>query len=54
MDSLPTVLNPTEPQINDIQDISGGFSPTSNKEPVYMKPERTLSEIVPLKNETEK
>ena len=37
-----------EKESNIIQDISGGFSPTSCKDPVYMKSENILSEVVPL------
>ena len=41
-----------ESQLDDIPDISGGFSPTTSKEPIYIKPENTLSEVLPLKNDT--
>ena len=37
---------------NNFNDISGGFSPTTNKEPIYVKSENTLSEFIPLKNES--
>lgn len=49
-------ISKMDSQLNEIPDISGGFSPTTNKEPIYIKPdiksENTLSEILPLKNDT--
>lgn len=35
-------------ELNNVEDVSGGFSPTSSKDPVFMNPENILSEVVPL------
>jgi len=49
-------ISKMDSQLNEIPDISDGFSPTTNKEPIYIesdiKSENTLSEILPLKNDT--